>query len=105
MAEDQIIALLREMLPNFRCPLAFFSPAGTGVADCCFKLTTVKKIPLRMVESYTETHSHCALKTFCVDPDAEWVKSHVAALDKRNNTTTAKPSTTNSTTLSTAKLL
>ncbi|XP_022539615.2 C-C motif chemokine 4 homolog [Astyanax mexicanus] len=96
--------------------LSSSAPAGTGVADCCFKFTTVKKIPLRIVESYTETHSDCALKAivfimktkgnkFCVHPDAEWVKSHVAALDRRNNTATAKPSTANSTTLSTTKLL
>ncbi|KAG9272031.1 C-C motif chemokine 13-like [Astyanax mexicanus] len=95
--------------------LSSSAPAGAGVADCCFKFTTVKKIPLRIVESYTETHSDCALKAivllttkgkkFCVHPDTEWVKSHVAALDRRNNTTTAKPSTANSTTLSTTKLL
>uniref|UniRef100_A0A3B1IS50 C-C motif chemokine n=1 Tax=Astyanax mexicanus TaxID=7994 RepID=A0A3B1IS50_ASTMX len=93
----------------------FTAPYGTGVADCCFQLTTVKKIPLKMVVSYTETHTDCAVKAiilltkkgkkFCVDPDAEWVKSHVAALDRRINTTTAKPATTNSTTLSTTKLL
>ncbi|KAG9272027.1 hypothetical protein AMEX_G12972 [Astyanax mexicanus] len=84
----------------------FTAPAGSGVADCCPKLTTVKKIPLRIVESYTETHSDCRFKaiTFCVDPDAEWVKSLVAALDRRNTPTTAKPLTTNSTTLSTTKL-
>ncbi|KAG9272029.1 C-C motif chemokine 22-like, partial [Astyanax mexicanus] len=57
-------------------------PAGSGVADCCFKFTTVK-IPLRMVESYTWTRTDCPIKavvlltkngkTFCVDPESELV--------------------------------
>ncbi|KAG9272030.1 C-C motif chemokine 22-like [Astyanax mexicanus] len=93
--------------------LSSSAPYGTGVADCCFKFTTVK-IPLKMVKSYTETPSHCAVKAiviltkkgihYCVDPESEFVKRQVAALDRRNNTTTAKPATTNSTTLSTTKL-
>ncbi|XP_049339959.1 C-C motif chemokine 13-like [Astyanax mexicanus] len=73
--------------------LSSSAPHGTSVADCCPKLTTVKKIPLKMVVSYTETRSDCALKAivfttklrnFCVDPDIEWVKSHVAVLKKRS---------------------
>ncbi|KAG9272028.1 C-C motif chemokine 13-like [Astyanax mexicanus] len=74
--------------------LSSSAPHGTSVADCCPKLTTVKTIPLRMVKSYTETRSDCAVKAivfytkkgkeFCVDPDAEWVKSHVAVLKKRS---------------------
>uniref|UniRef100_A0A3B1JSG6 Chemokine interleukin-8-like domain-containing protein n=1 Tax=Astyanax mexicanus TaxID=7994 RepID=A0A3B1JSG6_ASTMX len=93
--------------------LIFTAPAAAPVHDCCFNLTEMK-IPLRIVESHTETHSDCPFKAFvllsksgkmfCGDPDAEWVKSLVAALDQRNTPTTAKPLTTNSPTLSTAKL-
>ncbi|XP_072520295.1 C-C motif chemokine 13-like [Salminus brasiliensis] len=73
-------------------------------ADCCPKLTAVKKIPLRQVESYIRTSGNCTVKAivfntkagkqFCVDPDVEWVKGHVAILDQRHNTT---PLTTNPT--------
>uniref|UniRef100_A0A8B9GSG7 Chemokine interleukin-8-like domain-containing protein n=1 Tax=Astyanax mexicanus TaxID=7994 RepID=A0A8B9GSG7_ASTMX len=42
--------------------LSSSAPAAAPVPDCCFKFATVKKIPLRMVESYIETHSHCELK-------------------------------------------
>ncbi|XP_072520293.1 uncharacterized protein [Salminus brasiliensis] len=74
-------------------------------ADCCPKLTAVKKIPLRQVVSYTRTSSYCTVKAivintkagnqFCVDLDAEWVKGYVAILDQRHNTTptTASPHT------------
>ncbi|XP_049340183.1 C-C motif chemokine 23-like isoform X2 [Astyanax mexicanus] len=73
--------------------LSSSAPAAAPVPDCCFKFTK-KRIPLRMVESYTETHSDCALKAlvvlskngtrYCVHPDAHIhtrVKRHVTALD------------------------
>uniref|UniRef100_A0A3B1IVF8 Chemokine interleukin-8-like domain-containing protein n=1 Tax=Astyanax mexicanus TaxID=7994 RepID=A0A3B1IVF8_ASTMX len=60
--------------------------------DCCFKLTTMR-IPQKMVKSYTQTSSDCALKAivittvkgrkFCVDPAAKWVSSHLKSLKNR----------------------
>ncbi|XP_072520294.1 uncharacterized protein [Salminus brasiliensis] len=66
-------------------------------ADCCTKLTAVKKIPVRQVESITPMSSTCTVKAiviktkagrkWCVDPDTEWVQGHVAILDQRHKTT------------------
>uniref|UniRef100_A0A4W4E311 Chemokine interleukin-8-like domain-containing protein n=1 Tax=Electrophorus electricus TaxID=8005 RepID=A0A4W4E311_ELEEL len=78
------------------------SAAHVRNTDCCPSVTD-KKIPLKKVLSYTLTDSDCAVKgiifktvagkKFCVNPDAVWVSSHVAAVDTRRNTT-AKTTTT-----------
>ncbi|KAK1783938.1 hypothetical protein P4O66_022629, partial [Electrophorus voltai] len=62
--------------------------------DCCTSVTDLE-IPLKKVVSYTHTDSDCAIKAvifetlsrnlFCVNPDAVWVSSHVAALDTHNS--------------------
>ncbi|KAG9272032.1 C-C motif chemokine 13-like [Astyanax mexicanus] len=67
------------------------SAPAVNQPDCCFKLTTMR-IPQKMVKSYTQTSSDCALKAivittvkgrkFCVDPAAKWVSGHVKSLKK-----------------------
>ncbi|XP_049340188.1 C-C motif chemokine 13-like [Astyanax mexicanus] len=68
------------------------SSSAVNQPDCCFKLTTMR-IPQKMVKSYTQTSSDCALKAivittvkgrkFCVDPAAKWVSSHLKSLKNR----------------------
>ncbi|KAI4902813.1 hypothetical protein NFI96_016183, partial [Prochilodus magdalenae] len=93
------------------CSLQLTSSApGDLTPDCCHKLTPMK-IPLRQVKSYSVTSSTCPLKavvlhtkvgkTWCVDRDAEWVKSHLTALDKAHKESTARTTTTSTTTTTT----
>ncbi|KAI4886682.1 hypothetical protein NFI96_027638, partial [Prochilodus magdalenae] len=61
--------------------------------ECCSKLTKLARIPLRRIVSYRETSSNCPLpavvfrivtgNSFCVDPELDWVRSHMKALDQR----------------------
>ncbi|XP_036423661.1 C-C motif chemokine 3-like 1 [Colossoma macropomum] len=97
------------------CSLQLTSSAPAELSsDCCTKLTKMK-IPLVFVESYWKTSSNCPLKAIvfltkkgnkiCVDPDAVWVSSHVATVDKRTgNDMTARTSTTTPKMLSLTKL-
>ncbi|KAI4886680.1 hypothetical protein NFI96_027636, partial [Prochilodus magdalenae] len=72
--------------------------------ECCSKLTKLEKIPVRRIVSYWRTSTNCPLpavvfqmvteKCYCVDPELDWVKSHMKAVDQRPpSTTTAKPKT------------
>ncbi|XP_035388054.1 regakine-1-like [Electrophorus electricus] len=85
------------------CSLQLVSSGPLARNPYCCPSVTDKKIPLKKVVSYTLTDSDCAVKgiifktvaekKFCVNPDAVWVSSHVAAVDTRRNTT-AKTTTT-----------
>nr|AXF84154.1 chemokine ligand 39 [Ctenopharyngodon idella] len=86
------------------CSLQMTSSHTTSAIDaanskCCMKFSKVK-IPVRLVKSYSWTRSDCPRqaivfhmisgKEICVDPEASWVSRHVAKVDKRTTSATAK---------------
>nr|AXF84193.1 chemokine ligand 38-like protein [Ctenopharyngodon idella] len=59
---------------------------------CCMKFSKVK-IPgevLLLDQQRLSQTSHCVRKEICVDPEASWVSRHVAKVDKRTTSATAK---------------
>ncbi|XP_036418044.1 C-C motif chemokine 13-like [Colossoma macropomum] len=76
------------------CSLQLTSSAPACLCGCCPHWTNME-IPLDLVESYTWTPDECHTKaiifhtkkgkTLCVDPDSVWVRSYIAALDKRTH--------------------
>ncbi|OBS79577.1 hypothetical protein A6R68_22221 [Neotoma lepida] len=63
--------------------------------SCCYRVTS-KKIPLRVLQSYTKTSTQCPLaavifKTnrgmhICVDPKQKWVNDYMKLLDQKSQT-------------------
>ncbi|XP_062855760.1 eotaxin-like [Trichomycterus rosablanca] len=79
------------------CSLQLLSgePFGQHFSTCCQKNTRVK-IPLKKITSYKQSSSGCTFKSiifetikgkrFCVDPEANWVKHHMKAVDLKLKT-------------------
>nr|AXF84149.1 chemokine ligand 39 [Ctenopharyngodon idella] len=76
------------------------APRAVNVAEkCCMKFSKVK-IPVRQVKSYSWTRSDCPRqaivfhmisgKEICVDPETTWASGHVAKVDQRTTSATAK---------------
>ncbi|KAF7707723.1 hypothetical protein HF521_018941 [Silurus meridionalis] len=75
--------------------LVFSAPIAFQFKDTCCSALTKFKIPLNNIVSYRKTGSSCplkafifetkALRRFCVDPKASWVKNHITAVDLRKN--------------------
>ncbi|XP_067292760.1 monocyte chemotactic protein 1B-like [Pseudorasbora parva] len=78
------------------CSLPMTSGATDAInaanARCCGGLTTVK-VPVKLVKSFYWTSTSCPRRAIvfqmnsgreiCVNPEATWVKGHVAKVDKR----------------------
>ncbi|CAM4734280.1 hypothetical protein PO909_021726 [Leuciscus waleckii] len=72
-------------------------------ATCCFQFSNIK-IPLSRVVSFYRTSSSCPTsaivfrtvigREICVHPNTSWVSDHVAKVNNRHRTTTAKTSRT-----------
>ncbi|XP_051740299.1 monocyte chemotactic protein 1B isoform X6 [Ctenopharyngodon idella] len=76
------------------------APRAVNVAEkCCIEFSKVK-IPVRLVKSYSWTRSDCPRqaivfhmisgKEICVDPETTWASGHVAKVDQRTTSATAK---------------